>query len=434
MPGHAARRGAAGAGARPARGVPPDREGGAVCRLRDRGPRRPGAGLDLAQVCLADLGRRGAACPATSTGAPCPSVQVVTDHPVQACLASQYAGWAIQRGKSTSRWAQARCAAAWGERGDLRSIGCREERRDGVGVLEAQEEADPGRDLASRRGVPGPPSAVTLLVAPTASIAGTLQVVARSVETSLHKLHELEFDVGRVRLGAGHCPASARRHQRPRGDRPDQRRDPLRGARRPVRDGRRRQPRADRAEGPLVELSHDHGEPFARSSPATTTTSTRSTPTCSAPLRWPSTTSRRDVPSTSAHCAPRSSCGRSSAGERGEVPRANFVSSPQFVTLVSGLGWHVQDLRRAADGLGVGLDVVRFRRLRASVGSTSPSLQAGLLRLDRGRRGARPDDAAGEPRAGRVPDGRPAPAGGGGRARAEPAPGRGGGRRQVPFT
>ena len=28
-----------------------------------------------------------------------PVIQVVTDHPVRACLASQYAGWAIQDGK-----------------------------------------------------------------------------------------------------------------------------------------------------------------------------------------------------------------------------------------------------------------------------------------------------------------------------------------------
>ena len=30
---------------------------------------------------------------------PVPAIQVVTDHPVHACLASQYAGWAISEGK-----------------------------------------------------------------------------------------------------------------------------------------------------------------------------------------------------------------------------------------------------------------------------------------------------------------------------------------------
>jgi methenyltetrahydromethanopterin cyclohydrolase len=51
-----------------------------------------------------------------------------------------------------------------------------------------------------------PPSAVTLLGAPTASLAGTLQVVARSVETALHKLHELKFDVRRVVSAHGVAP------------------------------------------------------------------------------------------------------------------------------------------------------------------------------------------------------------------------------------
>jgi methenyltetrahydromethanopterin cyclohydrolase len=43
-------------------------------------------------------------------------------------------------------------------------------------------------------------------VAPTASNAGTLQVVARSAETALHKLHELGFDLGRVVAARGSAP------------------------------------------------------------------------------------------------------------------------------------------------------------------------------------------------------------------------------------
>ena len=50
------------------------------------------------------------------------------------------------------------------------------------------------------------PSALTLLMAPTASIAGGVQIAARVVETALHKLHELDFDVRRVVAGFGSCP------------------------------------------------------------------------------------------------------------------------------------------------------------------------------------------------------------------------------------
>jgi methenyltetrahydromethanopterin cyclohydrolase len=50
------------------------------------------------------------------------------------------------------------------------------------------------------------PAAVTLLAAPTASLAGGVQVVARSVETALHKLAELGFDLGRIISAQGAAP------------------------------------------------------------------------------------------------------------------------------------------------------------------------------------------------------------------------------------
>jgi methenyltetrahydromethanopterin cyclohydrolase len=50
------------------------------------------------------------------------------------------------------------------------------------------------------------PTALTLLVAPTSSIAGTVQVVARTVETCLHKMHEIGFDITRVVSGLGVAP------------------------------------------------------------------------------------------------------------------------------------------------------------------------------------------------------------------------------------
>jgi methenyltetrahydromethanopterin cyclohydrolase len=51
-----------------------------------------------------------------------------------------------------------------------------------------------------------PPESLTLLVAPTASAAGTLQVVARSLETALHKLHDLGFDLRRIVRGRAAAP------------------------------------------------------------------------------------------------------------------------------------------------------------------------------------------------------------------------------------
>ena len=51
-----------------------------------------------------------------------------------------------------------------------------------------------------------PPENVFLVWAGPASIAGTFQVVARSLETALHKLHELKFDLQKVVSGYGVAP------------------------------------------------------------------------------------------------------------------------------------------------------------------------------------------------------------------------------------
>jgi methenyltetrahydromethanopterin cyclohydrolase len=47
---------------------------------------------------------------------------------------------------------------------------------------------------------------VYLCVARTASLPGSIQVVARSVETTMHKLHELGFDLSTVKNAVGSAP------------------------------------------------------------------------------------------------------------------------------------------------------------------------------------------------------------------------------------
>jgi methenyltetrahydromethanopterin cyclohydrolase len=51
-----------------------------------------------------------------------------------------------------------------------------------------------------------PAAKITLLAAPASSLAGNMQVVARSLETALHKLYELKFDLTQVVSGFGTAP------------------------------------------------------------------------------------------------------------------------------------------------------------------------------------------------------------------------------------
>ena len=172
------------------------------CGIRSRGGLR--AGLDLARACTADLAEIGLA-PGEVGGRACPLVTVATDHPVAACLASQYAGWAVQDG-SFFAMGSGPMRAASGKEPLFDAIGHREEPDAVVGVLEGRK--PPGASVIEQIAAACrvSPTGVTLLVAPTASPAGTLQVVARSVETALHKLVELGFDVTRVESAYGSAP------------------------------------------------------------------------------------------------------------------------------------------------------------------------------------------------------------------------------------
>lgn len=164
------------------------------------------AGRLLARVCLAGLGDVQIV-PGEIADITWPYVQVVTDSPVEACLLSQYAGWQISVGKFFAMGSGPMRAAAAREE-LFAKLDYRESSTHAVGVLETGKL--PGEDvfaaIAEKTGVPV--DRVILLAARTASLAGNLQVVARSVETSLHKLFELGFDVWRVRSAVGVAPLS----------------------------------------------------------------------------------------------------------------------------------------------------------------------------------------------------------------------------------
>jgi methenyltetrahydromethanopterin cyclohydrolase len=180
-------------------------EGGG--RYVDFGIQAPGglhSGVELARICLGDLASVTIV-PGDVAGLPVPIVQVTTDHPVQACLASQYAGWPIKVG-SFFAMGSGPMRAVRGREPIYDTIGYRETENAVVGVLETRHHPEPSVVAAVAAECKVLPSSVTLLAAPTASLAGEVQVVARSVETALHKLAELKFDLGRIHSAHGSAP------------------------------------------------------------------------------------------------------------------------------------------------------------------------------------------------------------------------------------
>jgi len=176
-------------------------------RLVDCGSAIPGgleAGRRFAQICMGGLGAVTFA-PLVLEGRWLPGLAVVTDHPALACLGSQYAGWRLDRdGYFAIASGPGRALIRAEDLYDDLEVDERAQKA--VLCLETREPppAEIADYVAERAGVGA--SDLTLVFAPTASLAGGVQVAARVVETALHKLHELEFDVRRVVSGFGSCP------------------------------------------------------------------------------------------------------------------------------------------------------------------------------------------------------------------------------------
>lgn len=137
------------------------------------------------------------------------SIDVYTSNPVIACLASQYAGWSLSHGEGKEKF------QALGS-GPARALGSNEPLFDELGYRDKSDTAimvievdhTPPVELtdkiADRCKIK--PENLTIILTPTSSLAGGVQVVARSLETSLHKSHELHFPLEKIIDGFASAP------------------------------------------------------------------------------------------------------------------------------------------------------------------------------------------------------------------------------------
>jgi methenyltetrahydromethanopterin cyclohydrolase len=165
------------------------------------------AGLRIAQICMGGLGKITLQ-PSGSSRWPF-ELSVHSSDPVLACLGSQYAGWSLTHGEGKGAF------HALGS-GPGRAAACREDLFAELSYRDLTEsvcvvlEVDkkPPIEIADRiaRDCGIRPDQVTLILTPTCSLAGTLQVVARVLEVALHKAHVLGFPLHHVVDGAGVAP------------------------------------------------------------------------------------------------------------------------------------------------------------------------------------------------------------------------------------
>lgn len=175
--------------------------------ILDFGVESPGslsAGITLAEVSTAGLAKISIG-QGEISGIGWPQVLVETDEPVESCVFSQYAGWQVAV-KDYFGMGSGPMRAAAAKEELFTQCGYREEASRVVGILESAKLPDDDVITTLAEACHVDPENVALLVAPTSSLAGTLQVVSRSVETALHKLLELDFDISRISSGVGSAP------------------------------------------------------------------------------------------------------------------------------------------------------------------------------------------------------------------------------------
>ena len=165
-------------------------------------------GCLIGAICMGGLGRV-----TLSSGAPFArwrwQLDVTARHPVIACLGSQYAGWSLSHGKGKSAFYALGSgpARAMGSREDLfDELGYRTPPGETVIVLEVDKVPPPEitDKIVERCGIA--PEQLTVILTPTTSLAGGIQIVSRVLEVALHKVHELKFPLERFVDGAGTAP------------------------------------------------------------------------------------------------------------------------------------------------------------------------------------------------------------------------------------
>jgi methenyltetrahydromethanopterin cyclohydrolase len=137
-----------------------------------------------------------------------PAVVVSSDHPKIACMASQYAGWTINVDKYFAMGSGPARALARVEKKLYAELDYKDDAKVGVILLETREvpSEEVAQYIADKCNIAA--SDLYCILAPTACIVGSVQVSARVVEVGMHKLHEVGFDLDRVRSGYGVAPVA----------------------------------------------------------------------------------------------------------------------------------------------------------------------------------------------------------------------------------
>lgn len=162
------------------------------------------AGRRITEICLGGLGQASFVADARFPGWTT-AIQITTLDPVTACLGSQYAGWSLAEGDFFAL-GSGPARALWAKEDLFGELGYKDEAQTAALVLEVDKRPPDTliAHIAKECGVAE--SKLTLILTPTQSLTGTVQVVGRVLEVALHKAHALHFPLERIVDGAGLAP------------------------------------------------------------------------------------------------------------------------------------------------------------------------------------------------------------------------------------
>lgn len=186
------------------------------CVIIDAGINAPGgleAGRIITEICLGGLGTVSISHSPYTASWPL-TINVHSSNPVLACLGSQYAGWSLSHDKYYALGSgPARAMALKVKEGEEEPV---EELYKELAyqdyaektALVIENDKIPPEEVVEKiaKACKVDPENLTIIVTPTSSIAGCVQVVGRVLEVAMHKAHELHFPLENIVDGSGSAP------------------------------------------------------------------------------------------------------------------------------------------------------------------------------------------------------------------------------------
>ncbi len=163
------------------------------------------AGVMYTEICMGGLGRVDIVVDCVD-GIPLSFITQYTDHPAIACLGSQKAGWAISVDKYFAMGSGPARALALKPKKTYEQIDYEDDSEYAIIALESSKLPDEKvmEHIAQECDVDS--DSVYAVVAPTASIVGSVQISGRIVETAIYKMAEIGYDPKKILYASGRCP------------------------------------------------------------------------------------------------------------------------------------------------------------------------------------------------------------------------------------